>query len=61
MLIRERPFSSGADGRAAFEMITAIHQSHQAGRHPIDFPLQDRDLRIESNWDTTVISYWEIV
>ena len=45
----ERPHSSGYDGRVAFEMITAIHQSHYSGRGPIPLPINDRDFRIESN------------
>ena len=44
-----RPRSCGYNGRAAFEMITAIHQSHHSGRVPVTFPLGDRNFRIESN------------
>ena len=44
-----RPRSSGTNGRSAFEMITAIHQSDQNGRNPIDFPLLNRGLVIESD------------
>ena len=44
----KNPRSSGTDGRSAFEMITTIHQSDQNGRNPIDFPLVNRSLVIES-------------
>lgn len=44
-----QPLSSGYDGRAAFEMITAVHLSHQNRRSMILFPLEQRGLRIESN------------
>ena len=45
----ERQRSSGHDGRSAFEMITAIHQSHHSGRRPISLPINNWDFRIESN------------
>ena len=45
----KKPDSSGESGKSAFEMITAIHQSHHSGRRIVDFPLKDRALRIESN------------
>ena len=44
-----QPKSSGFEGRAAFEMIAAIHQSHYDNRATIKFPLRDRTKRIESN------------
>ena len=43
------PQSSGYDGRAAFEMISAIHLSHHNGRKPLPFPIQNRELVINSN------------
>ena len=43
------PRSSGRDGMRAFEMITAIHLSHRAGKRPIEFPLVERDFEIPSN------------
>lgn len=46
---RREPLSSGYDGRAAFEMITAIHQSHQDQRMFVPFPLQYRETKVESN------------
>ena len=45
----ERPYSSGYEGRAAFEMITTIHHSHYSGRSPVFLPISDRSFRIESN------------
>ena len=45
----EKPDSSGENGKSAFEMITAIHQSHHSGRQIVDFPLKDKTLKIESN------------
>lgn len=45
----DEPRSSGYHGREAFEMITAIHQSHYTERSFISFPLEDRQFRIESN------------
>lgn len=45
----DKPRSSGYDGRAAFEMITVIHQSHHTGRAFIPLPVQDKQYRIESN------------
>ncbi|MBB73990.1 MAG: hypothetical protein CMJ75_05685 [Planctomycetaceae bacterium] len=45
----EEPRSSGCDGRSAFEMIVAIHQSHHSGHVPVLLPLDDRNFRIESN------------
>ena len=45
----ERPYSSGYEGRAAFEMIATIHHSHYSGRSPISLPISDRNFRIESN------------
>ena len=41
--------SSGQDGRAAFEMITAIHLSHRDGKQPVEFPISERDYAISSN------------
>ena len=41
--------SSGVDGRNAFEMIAAIHQSHREDRRFITFPLDNRDFNIPSN------------
>ena len=46
---KRQPLSSGIDGRRAFEMIVAIHQSHQQGRAPLSFPLVAGDLVVESN------------
>ena len=45
----KKPNSSGKDGKLAFEMITAIHQSHHSGRQIVDFPLENKSYRIESN------------
>lgn len=44
-----KPKSTGRDGRAAFEMITAIHLSNQRKKAVVEFPLLDRDLVILSN------------
>ena len=44
-----QPLDSGYDGRNAFEMIAAIHQSHEQNRRFIPFPLQDRERIIPSN------------
>ena len=44
-----QPLDSGYDGRKAFEMIAAIHQSHRQNRGFISFPLEDRGLVIPSN------------
>ena len=41
--------SSGQDGRAAFEMITAVHLSHQNQKQVIQFPLNERSYEIPSN------------
>ena len=41
--------SSGQDGRAAFEMITAIHLSHRDGKQSVEFPISERDYAISSN------------
>jgi len=41
--------SSGQDGRAAFEMITAIHLSHRDKKQVIGFPIEERDYEIPSN------------
>lgn len=41
--------SNGYSGRCAFEMIAAIHLSHQKDRAQISFPVEERDYRIESN------------
>ena len=43
------PQSSGHDGRAAFEMISAIHLSHFDDRKNIPFPIQNRELVINSD------------
>ena len=45
----EETKSSGCDGRAAFEMIAAIHESHHTGRIPVKFPLENRTRKILSN------------
>jgi predicted dehydrogenase len=43
------PASSGGDGRKAFEMIVAIHQSHRQGRRFVSLPLEERGLEVPSN------------
>lgn len=45
----ENPNSSGRDGRATFEMISAIHQSDKNDRKMIEFPVQERDLIVRSS------------
>ena len=45
----QAPKSSGYDGRSAFEMISAIHQSHANNRAAVQFPMKNRDIVIESN------------
>lgn len=41
--------STGEDGRAAFEMITAIHLSHHQNKREIEFPVVERAYQIASN------------
>jgi predicted dehydrogenase len=40
--------SSGQDGRAALELALAVYASHRDGGRPVDLPLRDRGLRVES-------------
>jgi predicted dehydrogenase len=41
--------STGEEGRAAFEMITAIHLSHHSHKSEIKFPIEERGYHIPSN------------
>ena len=38
--------STGEDGRAALEMVLALHESEQRGNARVDFPMQSRDLQV---------------
>ena len=39
--------ASGRDGRAAVEMVMAVHESHRLGR-PVSLPLENRDNPYET-------------
>lgn len=43
-----QPLSSGEDGRAAFEMITAVHLANARAGERLRFPLEERNYRILS-------------
>ena len=38
--------STGEDGRAALEMVLALHESERKGNARVDFPMQSRDLQV---------------
>jgi predicted dehydrogenase len=43
---RAESLSTGRDGRAALEMVLALHESERLGNARVDLPLENRDLRV---------------
>jgi predicted dehydrogenase len=42
----EETVSSGRDGYAALEMLLSFHESERIGNNRVDFPMQNKDIRV---------------
>lgn len=56
------PLSNGDNGRKALELAIGLRESHRQGHRPVNFPLEDRKLRIipkPGRWQNKKVVYGE--
>ena len=44
--LNQDSISTGHDGRAALEMVLSFHESERLGNGRVDFPVENRDIRV---------------
>jgi predicted dehydrogenase len=44
--LNQDSISTGHDGRAALEMVLSFHESERLGNGRVDFPMENRDIRV---------------